>query len=47
MMLQENGGENDVLEEMVQMLASDTEIPPREVKGVSDEWLTGKIPSSR
>ncbi|KAI9859177.1 MAG: hypothetical protein M1824_003863 [Vezdaea acicularis] len=34
-------GNNRLLNAMIQMLAADAEAPPREVKGVSDEWLTG------
>ena len=39
-MLQDNGG--GLLEGLVDVLRADAEMPPREVKGVSDEFLAGK-----
>lgn len=42
-MRQDNGGEGGLLEGLVEMLNREAEVPPREVRGVSDEWLTGKF----
>ena len=36
----------DLLENLVEMLLGEAEMPPREVKGVSDEFLAGMWLSS-
>ena len=44
-MRQDGGGENGLLENLVESLMADAEIPPREVKGVPDSFLDGRSSS--
>lgn len=41
-MRQDGGGDNGLLDSLVESLMADAEMPPREVKGVPDSYLDGR-----
>ena len=38
-----DGGNSSLLESLVETLLGEAEVPPREVKGVGDDFLAGKL----